>query len=41
MAKIPSSNISMNAINAEVSSVNSTNLRILSENAVPAKTAPH
>ena len=38
---VPSSNISMTAINNEVTSVNSTNLRVLSENAVPAKTAPH
>ena len=37
---VPTSNISMSAINAEVSSVNSGSLRTLSANAIPAKSAP-
>lgn len=38
---VPSTNISISAVNSEVSSVNSTSLTTLSTNAIPAKTAPH
>ena len=37
---LPSTNISMSAINTEITSVNSTSLRTLSANAIPAKSIP-